>query len=70
MNTELTKTPHGWMYRGVAITKEKNGGFTYGWNTKIRHGRSYPDTLKNTMKKIDEQLLNNSVENCRIVMKG
>ncbi len=66
----LIKTPHGWIYRGVAITKEKSGGFTYGWNSKIRHGRSYPDTLKNTMKEIDELLLNNSVEHCRIVMKG
>ena len=73
MNKDLIKTAQGYEYRGVDITKDK-GGYTYGIIydnpsrplNPISHGRSYPDTLKNTIKNIDKELLNNSVEHFRI----
>lgn len=77
MNKALTKTPYGYTYRGVAITKERSG-FSYGYRIEnsfrplnpISHGRSLPDSLKNTLAKIDTELLNNSVENYKIIKKG
>ena len=73
MNKDLIKTAQGYEYRGVAITRDKSGftfGFIYNNPSKpfnpTSHGRSYPDTLKTTIKNIDKELLNNSVEHFRI----
>lgn len=73
MNKDLIKTAQGYDYRGIAITRDKSG-FSYGLIyinpsspfNPISHGRSYPDTLKNTIKSIDKELLNNSIEHFRI----
>ena len=63
---DLIRTEQGYIYKGVAVVREKNSEFSYGWISRNNHGRSYPDTLKRTLEKIDTELLSYSVERYKI----
>lgn len=63
---DLIKTEQGYIYKGVAVVREKNGEFSFGWISHKNHGRSYPDTLKRTLEKIDTELLYYPIERYKI----